>query len=163
MFPKHCVLPQSGNILFKYPLQISPARFRPGTGSFLSAGNYLPCPGTQHRTDKRAYNENPQLAQSLSTLKERRAYTASRINRSTGITDAGQMYKYQRETYGKSGKITGALLGIGSAQYHQYKHKCKQSRPVGRPLRKLLPGRHWRLFRSHPNWKSAPKERQNLK
>ena len=73
MFPKHCVLPQSGNILFKYPLQISPARFRPGTGSFLSAGNYLPCPGTQHRTDKRAYNENPQLAQSLSTLKERRA------------------------------------------------------------------------------------------
>ena len=99
MFPKHCVLPQSGNILFKYPLQISAARFRPGTGSFLSAGNYLPCLGTQHRTDKRAYNENPQLAQSLSTLKERRAYTASRINRSTGITDAGQMYKYQRETY----------------------------------------------------------------
>ena len=127
MFPKHCVLPQSGNILFKYPLQISPARFRPGTGSFLSAGKYLPCPGTQHRTDKRAYNENPQLAQSLSTLKERRAYTASRINRSTGITDAGQMYKYQRETYGKSGKITGALLGIGSAQYHQYKHKCKHN------------------------------------
>lgn len=65
--------------------------------------------------------------QSLSTLKERRAYTASRINRSTGITDAGQMYKYQRETYGKSGKITGALLGIGSAQYHQYKHKCKHN------------------------------------
>lgn len=127
MFPKRCVLPQSGNILLKYPLQISPARFRPGTGSFLSAGNYLPCPGTQHRTDKRAYNENPQLAQSLSTLKERRAYTASRINRSTGITDAGQMYKYQRETYGKSGKITGALLGIGSAQYHQYKHKCKHN------------------------------------
>ena len=135
MFPKHCVLPQSGNILFKYPLQISAARFRPGTGSFLSAGNYLPCPGTQHRlipfrrhrTDKRAYNENPQLAQSLSTLKERRAYTASRINRSTGITDAGQMYKYQRETYGKSGKITGAPLGIGSAQYHQYKHKCKHN------------------------------------
>lgn len=57
MFPKHSILPQSGNILFKYPLQISPARFRPGTGSFLSAGKYLPCPGTQHRTDKRAYNE----------------------------------------------------------------------------------------------------------
>ena len=37
------------------------------------------------------------------------------------------MYKYQRETYGKSGKITGALLGIGSAQYHQYKHKCKHN------------------------------------
>ena len=37
------------------------------------------------------------------------------------------MYKYQRETYGKSGKITGAPLGIGSAQYHQYKHKCKHN------------------------------------
>ena len=74
------------------------------------------------------------------------------------------MYKYQRETYGKSGKITGALLGIGSAQYHQYKHKCKHNLgQQGARLRKLLPGRHWRLFRSHPNWKSAPKERQNLK
>jgi len=55
----------------------------------------FPNSSAQSCTDKRTYNENPELVQSCTSLKDSRGNTAGRIYRSTRVADTSQMNQYE--------------------------------------------------------------------